>query len=519
MPTAARGRGLRVIIAGAGGAAHLPGMCAAWTPLPVLGVPVEIPCAQGHGQPAVDRPDAGRHPGRHAGDRPRRRGQRRPAGRRHPGRHRSRAGRAAWMPGAPRQTEAVAPAPVSGADATVPAAAERHDRHRRRRPARPHVGDGRRPARLSLPHPDARGRQPGRAGRRRRSTLATTRTRPRCAPSPPQVDVITFEFENVSAEGLDLLASLKPVRPSPAMLRVSQDRIVGEEPSSTAPACPPRPGEPIRSLAELEAAVGRIGLPAVLKTTRLGYDGKGQAMLRTPDDLKRRLRRAGSQAADPGGLRRFRLRDQRGRARAAPMARSAAFDAVENRHRDHILDVTLAPARIAPAVAGCRAGDRPARRRRARPGRPAGGGDVRRRDGSVLVNEIAPRPHNSGHWTIDACPASQFELHIRAIAGLPLPPAVRHSDAVMKNLVGPEETALLAGDPGHPRPDPASVRQGGGPPGPQDGPRDAPVSARHPAGRGSRNRGRNRAGDRPVARLRRSVRRSGGRDTGPAARS
>ncbi len=120
----------------------------------------------------------------------------------------------------------------------------------------------------------------------------------------------------------------------------------------------------------------------------------------------------------------------------------SSFDTVENRHRDHILDLTLAPARISDDV------DRQAQ------------GIARRvadaldcvgllavemfvdRNGRVLVNEIAPRPHNSGHWTIDACPASQFEMHIRAIAGLPLPPAVRHSDAVMKNLVGPEETAL-----------------------------------------------------------------------------
>ncbi len=120
----------------------------------------------------------------------------------------------------------------------------------------------------------------------------------------------------------------------------------------------------------------------------------------------------------------------------------AAFDTVENRHRDHILDLTLAPARIPEPV------DRQAQ---AIARRVADALDLVGllavemfvdRDGRVLVNEIAPRPHNSGHWTIDACPASQFELHIRAIAGLPLPPAVRHSDAVMKNLVGPEEAAL-----------------------------------------------------------------------------
>ena len=120
----------------------------------------------------------------------------------------------------------------------------------------------------------------------------------------------------------------------------------------------------------------------------------------------------------------------------------AVFDAVENRHRDGILDLTLAPARVAARYGGRGAGGRLARGRGAGPGGPAGGGDVRRPRGRVLVNEIAPRPHNSGHWTIEACPASQFDLHIRAIAGLPLPPAMRHADAVMKNLVGPEEAAL-----------------------------------------------------------------------------
>jgi len=118
------------------------------------------------------------------------------------------------------------------------------------------------------------------------------------------------------------------------------------------------------------------------------------------------------------------------------------FDAMENRHRDGILDLTLAPARVAPATAT--EAQRVAWRIADRMGLvglltvelfvDAGG--------RVVVNEIAPRPHNSGHWTIDACPASQFELHVRAVTGLPLPPGRRHADAVMKNLVGPEETAL-----------------------------------------------------------------------------
>ncbi|HEY8289217.1 MAG TPA: ATP-grasp domain-containing protein, partial [Acetobacteraceae bacterium] len=118
-----------------------------------------------------------------------------------------------------------------------------------------------------------------------------------------------------------------------------------------------------------------------------------------------------------------------------------AFDTVENRHRNHILDVTLAPAQVPEAV------DQAAQsiaRHLAQALDVVGLLAIEMfvdKAGRVLVNEIAPRPHNSGHWTIDACPASQFELHIRAIAGLKLPPATRHSDAVMKNLIGPEGAA------------------------------------------------------------------------------
>ena len=103
--------------------------------------------------------------------------------------------------------------------------------------------------------------------------------------------------------------------------------------------------------------------------------------------------------------------------------------------------------------------------------------------GRVLVNEIAPRPHNSGHWTIDACPASQFELHIRAIAGLPLPPAVRHSDAVMKNLVGPEGVALWPAILATPGLIPHLYGKTEARPGPQDGPCDAAVPQGRAAGR------------------------------------
>jgi 5-(carboxyamino)imidazole ribonucleotide synthase len=254
------------------------------------------------------------------------------------------------------------------------------------------------------------------------------------------VDVISFEFENVSAEGLDLLASLKPVRPSPETLRLSQDRVL-EKTFLNRTGITTAPWMPIDDLESLLGAVGRIGLPAILKTTRLGYDGKGQMMLRAPDDFHPALAALSPKPLILEGFIDFAQEISVVAARGEDGA-YAAFDTVENRHRDHILDLTLAPAGIAPSV------DRQAQaiaRRIAEALDLVGLLAVEMfvdRDGRVLVNEIAPRPHNSGHWTIDACPASQFELHIRAIAGLPLPPAARHSDAVMKNLVGPEEAAL-----------------------------------------------------------------------------
>ena len=255
-----------------------------------------------------------------------------------------------------------------------------------------------------------------------------------------QVDVISFEFENVSAEGLELLASLKPVRPSPDVLRLSQDRIA-EKTFLNGAGAPTAPWAPVGSLAELEEAVGRLGLPAVLKTTRLGYDGKGQAMLRSPEDLAPAWERLAPKPLVLEGFVDFAREISVIIARGADGSVSA-FDTVENRHRNHILDLTLAPARIMPDV------DQAAQQTARRVAEAIGLIGLLAvemfvdRDGRVLVNEIAPRPHNSGHWSIDACPVSQFEMHIRAIAGLPLPPVVRHSDAVMKNLVGPEETAL-----------------------------------------------------------------------------
>lgn len=254
------------------------------------------------------------------------------------------------------------------------------------------------------------------------------------------VDVITFEFENVSAEGLDLLASIRPVRPSPDVLRISQDRVL-EKNFLNGHGVPTAPWAAVESRAALADAAERLGFPCILKTTRLGYDGKGQAFLRDAEALDGAFAELDPKPLVLEGVVDFACEISVVVARG-PDGTVSAFDAVENRHRDHILDLTLAPAPIVPALAAeaCAVAER-----------VAVALDLVgllavemfvTADGRVLVNEIAPRPHNSGHWTIDACPASQFELHVRAITGLPLPRAVRHSDAVMKNLVGPEEEAL-----------------------------------------------------------------------------
>jgi 5-(carboxyamino)imidazole ribonucleotide synthase len=254
------------------------------------------------------------------------------------------------------------------------------------------------------------------------------------------VDVITFEFENVSAGGLDLLAGLRPVHPSPRILGISQDRVA-EKTFLRDHGVATAPWAPVADPASLDAAIGRLGLPAILKTTRLGYDGRGQARVTTRTEAEAAFARLEPKPLVLEGMVDFACEISVVVARGAD-GQITGFDPVENQHAHGILDLTFAPARIPDETA-----DRAAAlaRRVAEALGLVGLLAVEMfvdRDGTLRVNEIAPRPHNSGHWTIDACPASQFEMHIRAVAGLPLPPATRHSDAVMKNLIGPGDMAL-----------------------------------------------------------------------------
>lgn len=254
------------------------------------------------------------------------------------------------------------------------------------------------------------------------------------------VDVITFEFENVSADGLELLAALCPVRPAGAILRISQDRLA--EKSFLAEAgVPLAPWHAVGTRAELDRAAAALGLPFVLKTTRLGYDGKGQRVVAAASALNPAFKALAPRPLVAEGYVDFACELSVMVARGLD-GTIRAYDAVQNRHRHHILDLTLAPAPVTPEIAEAAVA---LAVRVAEALSLVGLLGVEMfvtGDGSLLVNEIAPRPHNSGHWTLDACPVSQFEMHVRAVAGLPLPPATRHSDAVMRNLVGPDDMAL-----------------------------------------------------------------------------
>lgn len=248
------------------------------------------------------------------------------------------------------------------------------------------------------------------------------------------VDVVTLEFENVPVETARFLAAHVPVYPDASALAVAQDRIaeksfVNELGIATAPwrrADGPR---------DLTGALEALGSPAILKATRFGYDGKGQVKISAGDDLTAAWNLMGGDAGIVEGLVDFACEISVVLARGQDGA-TAAYPAVENRHRHHILDQTIAPAAIDVVIAG------EAERIACRIVEALNYVGVLgvemfvTQDGRVLVNEMAPRPHNSGHWTIDACFSSQFEQQIRAVCGLPLGSTERHADAVMTNLIG-----------------------------------------------------------------------------------
>ncbi|RID92166.1 5-(carboxyamino)imidazole ribonucleotide synthase [Gemmobacter lutimaris] len=247
------------------------------------------------------------------------------------------------------------------------------------------------------------------------------------------VDVITYEFENIPTAALDLLEAAKPIRPNRRALAVSQDRIA-EKDFLTGLGLNVAPYAAVNSLDDLRAALERIGAPAILKTTRLGYDGKGQARLRTADDAEAAFATMGGAAAVLEGFVNFSHEVSVIAARGLDGA-VACYDPGENVHRDGILHTTTVPARLS-AAQRADAVLIAARILNALDYVGVMGVELFVTPQGLLVNEIAPRVHNSGHWTQNGCAVDQFEQHIRAVAGWPLGDGNRYADVVMENLIG-----------------------------------------------------------------------------------
>jgi len=248
------------------------------------------------------------------------------------------------------------------------------------------------------------------------------------------VDVVTFEFENVPAACAEAAALRVPVRPAHRVLHTAQNRL-REKRFLAGAGFPVAPFEAVHDLPELSAALGRIGTPAVLKTAGWGYDGKGQARIDEPAGAGAAWAEVATDEAVLEGFVDFEREVSVVAARGLDGA-FAHWGVIANDHERHILDLSVAPAPVAPDVA-------------AEAVRIARGVleelDVvgvlcvemfLTRDGRLLVNELAPRPHNSGHLTVDAAVTSQFEQQARAVCGLPLGSTRLHSPAAMANLLG-----------------------------------------------------------------------------------
>jgi 5-(carboxyamino)imidazole ribonucleotide synthase len=248
------------------------------------------------------------------------------------------------------------------------------------------------------------------------------------------VHVVTFEFENVSTEAAAAAAEIVPVRPSGAALHITQQRA-REKGFLADHGFPVTPCDAVHTLDELAQALGEIGVPAILKTAAFGYDGKGQHRINSIDDADRVWGLVGHQEAIVERVVDFSHELSVVAARGLDGA-FAHYGAIENSHKNHILDLSVAPARVPAHVA-------------------AEAVNISRaildqldyvgvlcveffltRDERLLVNEIAPRPHNSGHFTFDACVTSQFEQQVRAVCGLPLGATMQMRPAAMVNLLG-----------------------------------------------------------------------------------
>jgi 5-(carboxyamino)imidazole ribonucleotide synthase len=248
------------------------------------------------------------------------------------------------------------------------------------------------------------------------------------------VRAVTTEFENVPAVSLGFLRDFCPVRPGPEAVQVTQDRIV-EKSFAQAQGLGTAPFAPILNEQDCQAAFQAVGSPALIKTAQLGYDGKGQAPVDNAEQTLQAFRRFGGQPCILERRLSLDLEISVVLARGED-CRIAAFPAAENRHVNGILDTSVVPARVSHEL-----------NRRA----AAAAADLATAMGYVgtmaveffvvegdtlLINEIAPRPHNSGHYTLDACATDQFEQQVRALAGLPLGDPSLFSPVAMVNLLG-----------------------------------------------------------------------------------
>ncbi len=253
------------------------------------------------------------------------------------------------------------------------------------------------------------------------------------------VDIVTYEFENVPVTAAATVDQTCTVHPAPKALEIAQDRVAEKQFARAL-------GLPVPAFADIDdasgfsAAIAETGLPAILKTRRLGYDGKGQARVNTSEDLPRAFNDLGQTPSILESLVPFEFeisvlvaRDKDGK--------TAFYDCPINSHENGILRRSVVPAPIS---------EHECNKAHGYAATLAAALDyvgvlavemfvvANGSDRTIQINEIAPRVHNSGHWTIEACFASQFENHIRAIAGWPLASTERHSDAEMINIIGPE---------------------------------------------------------------------------------
>lgn len=260
------------------------------------------------------------------------------------------------------------------------------------------------------------------------------------------VDVITYEFENIPTSALDTLEALRPIHPSREALRVSQDRII-EKDFLTSLSLKTAPYAAVNSEDDLRAAAEVVGLPAILKTCRLGYDGKGQARLTNEDDIAPAWAAMADAPSVLEGFIDFSKEISIIAARS-PSGEVACFDPGENIHVGGILSTTTVPAQIAPPLR-TDAVLLAAQILNALDYVGVMGVELFVTPNGLIVNEIAPRVHNSGHWTQAGCTVDQFEQHIRAVAGWPLGDGKRYADVVMENLIGDDVNRIpdLAKEP------------------------------------------------------------------------